>query len=36
MGRTTGLPLFDSLVVVGRDETRRRIEMALSRLASTA
>jgi glutamyl-tRNA synthetase len=36
MGRTTGLPLFDSLVVVGREETRRRIQVALSRLASTA
>jgi glutamyl-tRNA synthetase len=36
MGRTTGLPLFDSLVVLGREETRRRLEVALSRLASTA
>ena len=25
MGRTRGLPLFDSLAVLGRDETRRRI-----------
>jgi glutamyl-tRNA synthetase len=34
MGRTTGLPLFDSLAVLGRDETRRRIEAALGRLAT--
>jgi glutamyl-tRNA synthetase len=34
MGRTTGLPLFDSLAVLGREETRRRIEVALARLAS--
>jgi glutamyl-tRNA synthetase len=33
MGRTTGLPLFDSLAVLGRDETRRRISAALARLA---
>jgi glutamyl-tRNA synthetase len=33
MGRTRGLPLFDSLEVVGRDETRRRLAAALSRLA---
>jgi glutamyl-tRNA synthetase len=32
MGRTTGLPLFDSLAVLGRDETRRRIAAALDRL----
>ncbi len=32
MGHTRGLPLFDSLVVLGRDETRRRIAAALSRL----
>jgi glutamyl-tRNA synthetase len=34
MGRTRGLPLFDSLEVVGRDETRRRLAAALSRLAA--
>ena len=34
MGRTTGLPLFDSLAVLGRDETLRRINVALSRLAA--
>jgi glutamyl-tRNA synthetase len=33
MGRTTGLPLFDSLAVLGREETRRRIAAALERLA---
>jgi glutamyl-tRNA synthetase len=33
MGRTTGLPLFDSLAVLGRDETLRRINVALSRLS---
>jgi glutamyl-tRNA synthetase len=33
MGRTTGLPLFDSLAVLGRDETSRRITAALARLA---
>jgi glutamyl-tRNA synthetase len=33
MGRTTGLPLFDSLAVLGRDETRRRIAAALDRLS---
>jgi glutamyl-tRNA synthetase len=36
MGRTTGLPLFDSLAVLGRDETRRRIAAALARLAPAA
>ena len=35
MGRTRGLPLFDSLAVLGREETRRRLEAALSRLAVT-
>ena len=35
MGRTTGLPLFDSLAVLGRDETRRRIAVALDRLGMT-
>jgi len=34
MGRTTGLPLFDSLAVLGRDETLRRINVALTRLAA--
>jgi glutamyl-tRNA synthetase len=33
MGRTSGLPLFDSLAVLGRDETRRRMAAALARLA---
>jgi glutamyl-tRNA synthetase len=33
MGRTTGLPLFDSLAVLGRDETCRRIAAALARLS---
>jgi glutamyl-tRNA synthetase len=32
MGRTRGLPLFDSLAVLGRDETRRRLRVALDRL----
>jgi glutamyl-tRNA synthetase len=36
MGRTRGLPLFDSLAVLGRDETRRRIAAALSRLELSA
>ena len=36
MGRTTGLPLFDSLAVLGRDETRRRLAAALARLAPAA
>ena len=35
MGRTRGLPLFDSLAVLGRERTSRRIETALSRLAAT-
>jgi glutamyl-tRNA synthetase len=34
MGRTRGLPLFDSLAVLGREETRRRLAAALNRLAS--
>jgi len=34
MGRTRGLPLFDSLAVLGRDETRRRLAAALARLAA--
>ena len=33
MGRTRGLPLFDSLAVLGREETCRRLAAALSRLA---
>ena len=36
MGRTRGLPLFDSLAVLGRDETRRRIAAALARLEPAA
>ncbi len=36
MGRTAGLPLFDSLAVLGRGETCRRIEVALARLAAAA
>jgi glutamyl-tRNA synthetase len=32
-GRTVGLPLFESLEVLGRAETLRRIEAALARLA---
>jgi glutamyl-tRNA synthetase len=36
MGRTRGLPLFDSLAVLGRDETRRRLGAALARLVPTA
>jgi glutamyl-tRNA synthetase len=32
-GRTVGLPLFESLEVLGRDETLRRIQAALARLA---
>jgi glutamyl-tRNA synthetase len=34
MGRTRGLPLFDSLAVLGREETQRRLAAALDRLAS--
>jgi len=33
MGRTRGLPLFDSLAVLGREETCRRLASALARLA---
>jgi glutamyl-tRNA synthetase len=36
MGRTTGLPLFDSLAVLGREETLRRLEAALVRVAPAA
>jgi glutamyl-tRNA synthetase len=34
MGRTRGLPLFDSLAVLGREETRRRLTVARDRLAA--
>jgi glutamyl-tRNA synthetase len=34
MGRTRGLPLFDSLAVLGRAETCRRLAAALARLAA--
>jgi glutamyl-tRNA synthetase len=34
MGRTRGLPLFDSLSVLGREESLRRLAAALDRLAS--
>jgi glutamyl-tRNA synthetase len=36
MGRSKGLPLFDSLAVLGRDQTRSRIAAALSRLERAA
>jgi glutamyl-tRNA synthetase len=36
MGRTRGLPLFDSLAVLGRDETRRRLAAALARVTPAA
>jgi glutamyl-tRNA synthetase len=36
MGTSKGLPLFDSLEVLGRDETRRRIRAALDRIARAA
>jgi glutamyl-tRNA synthetase len=36
MGRTRGLPLFDSLAVLGREETCRRLAAARSRLAPPA
>ena len=32
-GRTVGLPLFESLEVLGRDRTLARIDAALARLA---
>ena len=35
MGRTRGLPLFDSLAVLGRDETCRRLTAAVARLVPT-
>jgi glutamyl-tRNA synthetase len=34
LGRSVGLPLFESLQVLGRDETLRRIARALDRLAA--
>jgi glutamyl-tRNA synthetase len=34
MGRTRGLPLFDSLAVLGRDETCRRLAVALERVTA--
>jgi glutamyl-tRNA synthetase len=34
MGRARGLPLFDSLEVLGREETRRRISAAIDRVAA--
>ncbi|MFM8714712.1 MAG: hypothetical protein ACKOE7_15360, partial [Actinomycetota bacterium] len=30
-GRSVGPPVFESLVVLGRDETLRRIDIALAR-----
>ena len=35
-GRSVGLPLFESLQVLGRDETLRRIAAARERIASSA
>ncbi len=35
-GRTVGLPLFESLVVLGRPEVRRRIAAALERLGGAS
>jgi glutamyl-tRNA synthetase len=35
MGRTRGLPLFDSLAVLGRNETCRRVAAALARVTPT-
>jgi len=35
-GRTVGLPLFESLVVLGRTETLRRIEAARERVVGLA
>ncbi|MFN5602829.1 MAG: hypothetical protein ACK48T_12020, partial [Acidimicrobiaceae bacterium] len=32
-GRTVGPPLFESIEVLGRDETVRRLQSALNRLA---
>ncbi len=36
MGRTRGLPLFDSLAVLGREETCRRLAAALARVKPAA
>jgi glutamyl-tRNA synthetase len=36
MGASRGLPLFDSLEVLGRDETRRRISAALDRITPSS
>jgi glutamyl-tRNA synthetase len=33
-GRTVGLPLFESLEVLGRERTLERLRTALSRLAA--
>jgi glutamyl-tRNA synthetase len=35
-GRTVGLPLFESLAVLGREETLRRIAAARDRLAAAS
>jgi len=35
-GRTIGLPLFESLEVLGRDRTLARIDAALATLADAA
>jgi glutamyl-tRNA synthetase len=32
-GRTVGLPLFESLEILGRDQTLRRLQVARERLA---
>jgi glutamyl-tRNA synthetase len=32
LGRSVGLPLFESLEVLGRDETLNRLSLALDRL----
>ena len=34
-GRTVGPPLFESLVVLGRQEVLRRLEVALERVGRT-
>jgi len=35
-GRTVGLPLFESLQVLGRERTLARIDAAIARLADAA
>ena len=35
-GRSVGPPLFESLEVLGRDETLRRLDLALDRAAGPA